>query len=178
MKKRMLLFLCLGLFSLTIVAQTTSINCETLNAVAATWKKSKFAELKGTLVGTNTAMKISRYKLKLPMAGALSSEVLIYPDAPDLNTVEIVLYQEATFSPTLSEKFAAIYKSLRVCVKDRQEDILSGTSTGLVDADGQMPELEFAKDGMPGITLVVEGPSITENIYKIVLKIEASEDDE
>jgi hypothetical protein len=55
---------------------------------------------------------------------------------------------------------------------------LSGTTTGLVDGDGQLPEVEFNKDGLPIITLVVESPSLSENYYKIVIRIEAAEDDE
>lgn len=178
MKKILLLLLTIGFVQASIHAQTTTINCETLNALNATWKKSKFTELKGGFIGTNNDMKFSRYKIKTPMAGALSSEVLLYADAPDFNTVEIVLYQEATFSPTMSEKFAAIYKSLKLCVKDREEDVLSGTTTGLTDRDGQLPEVAFDKDLNSSITLVVESPSIAENVYKIVLKLEASEDDE
>ena len=173
-----MLFMTLGFMQISILAQTTSINCETLNALNASWKKSKFTELKGGFIGTNNDMKFSRYKIKTPMAGALSSEVLVYTDAPDFNTVEIVLYQEATFSENMSQKFAAIYKSLKLCVKDREEDILSGSTTGLTDRDGQLPEIVFDKDQNASITLVIESPSIAENVYKIVIKFEASEDDE
>lgn len=161
-----------------VISQTTAVNCETLTNLAATWKKSKFTELKGSLVGTNNDMKFSRYKLKTPFTGALSNEVVLYTEAPDLNTVEIVMFQEATFSTSTSEKFAAIYKNLKLCMKDRTEEVLSGTTTGLVDGDGQLPEVEFDKDGLPIITLVVESPSLSENYYKIVIRIEAAEDDE
>jgi hypothetical protein len=162
----------------TVNAQSTQLNCEALTNIANTWKKSKFIELKGSLVGTNNDMKFSRFKLKTPVTGALSNEVILYTEAPDLNTVEIVMFQEATFSSATSEKFAAIYKSLKLCMKDRTEEVLSGTTAGLVDGDGQLPEVEFDKEGLPIITLVVESPSLSENYYKIVIRIEAPEDDE
>ena len=92
MKKLLLLITLVGSIIVTAYSQTTSINCESLNVITASWQKSKFAELKGVLVGTNTAMKITRFKLKAPMNGSLNSEVLIYTEAPDFNTVEIAMY--------------------------------------------------------------------------------------
>ena len=178
MKKIVVFTISIILLSGFIKAQTTAANCETLTNIASTWKKSKFTELKGSLVGTNNDMKFSRFKLKTPFTGALSNEVILYTEAPDLNTVEIVLYQEATFSSATSEKFAAIYKNIKLCMKDRTEEVLSGTTTGLVDGDGQLPEVEFDKDGLPIITLVVESPSLGENFYRIVIRIEAPEDEE
>lgn len=150
--------------------------CEQINAILATWKKSNLNECQGAVLGTNDQLKTVKYKNNKPVDGAIRNEILCHKNAPNLNTCTIIFYESELFDANTSLKFKTVFALLKSCLKGYAMEQNAGTTTGLKDEDGDLPDFDFTKAGEASVNMSIEEP-LMDKTYKVVITIEEPADE-
>lgn len=150
--------------------------CEQFNTILATWSKSNFTECQGVVINTNEQMKTTKYKNTKAVDGAIRNEVLCFKNAPNLNSVSIIFYENVMFDDLASAKYKMVYTVLKACLKGYTMELNAGLTNGLKDEDGDLPDIDFIKKGAPSVNLSIEEP-VMDNTFKVIITIEEPADE-
>jgi hypothetical protein len=150
--------------------------CEQINSILVTWKTSNLTQCQGAIIGVNETLKTTKYKNNKLVDGAIKNEVLCYKDAPNLNSVSIIFYESEVFDAYSSNKFKTIFTLLKNCLKSYTVEQNAGTTTGLKDEDGDLPDFDFIKAGAPSVNISIEEP-LMDKTFKVIITIEEPADE-
>lgn len=162
----------------TIKAQSIDATalCEQLNQIIGSWKRSHFTEFQGSELNRNASLQSFKHKSTLITKGAVKSEITSFKNTPNLNTYEIVFFNNNVYDETAELIFKNVYNAIKSCLKGYTSVQNAGNLNGTKDDDGDLPDFEFTKDGSPFVSLYVQEP-LTDGNYKIILLIEEPEDE-
>ena len=102
--------------------------------------------------------------------------MLCYKDAPNLNSVSIIFYESEVFDANSSNKFKTIFTLLKNCLKSYTVEQNAGTTIGLKDEDGDLPDFDFIKAGAPSVNISIEEP-LMDKTFKVIITIEEPADE-